>query len=109
MEPRPIAALLFVGLLLPATACETGHTVTVENPCSEPIGVAVGNVRPSGPLDALGSQDIPPHGEGEMPLMGSDTDGIHFLVIQTGPMKGEVIEQHSPDRLVIPSDACSES
>jgi hypothetical protein len=68
--------------------------------------VAVENVRPSGPLDALGSHDIPPHGEGAMQLMGS-SDDVHYLVIQTGPMKGEVIEQHSPDRLVIPSDACS--
>jgi hypothetical protein len=99
------AALLLASLLL-APACETGHTVTVENPCSEPVGVAVENVRPSAPLDALGSQNIPPHGEGAMQLTGSSND-VHFLVMQTGPLKGEVIEQHSPDRLVIPTDACS--
>jgi hypothetical protein len=104
------AAWLFFGVLLVlATACETGHSVTVENPCSEAVGVAVENVLPTGPLDALGSHDIPPHGEGKVQVMGSNSETIHFLVIQTGPSKGDVMEQHSPDRLLIPTDACSES
>jgi hypothetical protein len=108
VEPRTAATLFLTGLLLIlATACETGHSVTVENPCSEAVGVAVANVRPIGPLDALESHDIPPHGEATMQLMGGSS-GVHFLVIQTGPLKGDVMEQHSPDRLLIPTDACSE-
>jgi hypothetical protein len=102
------AAVVLVGLLpLAAVACENGHTVTVENPCSVSVGVAVQNVHPTGPLDALGSREIPPHGEGTVELLGPSAH-VHFLVIQTGPLKGEVIEQDTPDdRLTIPSRACA--
>jgi len=107
MSPPSTPAVLGGLLLLAAAGCERGHTVTVENPCPEPVGVAVENVRPAGPLDSLGSHDIPARGEDALQLMGGSSVGVHFLVIQTGPLRGEAIEQHSLDRLVIPTDACN--